>query len=242
MEQPEGCVAPGKDWVWRLEKGLDGLVQAGRTWSEELNGHMGSEGFTTTAKGPAVHVKNSWKGQDLTAAGFWVDDCNTLGSGKELASLAKSVDVKYGITGLDEVRWVLEMLMERDRPARTISISQEAFIDSILARFNLVDASTVSTSLAPEQLSAADCLNEKDKKDEKEEMGTRSYRELVGALAWLALGTRPGIAFATSSLARCGHSLGHCHWEAAKRVLRYLKGTKTWRLKLGGKTRRSPPS
>ena len=57
---------------------------------------------------------------------------------------------------------------------------------------------------------------------------------LVGALAWLGLGTRPDIAFAASSLARFGHNPGRTHWEAAKRVLRYLKGTKNWRLTLGG--------
>ena len=97
-----------------------------------------------------------------------------IGSGKELANLAKSVDAKYGTTGLGEVRWVLGMLMERDRLARTISICQEAFIDSILARFDLVDVSTVSTPLVPgTQLSAADCPAKKDEK----EMGTRPYRE-----------------------------------------------------------------
>ena len=66
-------------------------------------------------------------------------------------------------------------------------------------------------------------------------MATRPYRELVGALSWLALGTRPDIAFATSLLARFGHNPGRVHWDAAKRVLRYLKGTKAWRLQLGGK-------
>ena len=115
---------------------------------------MESEGFTTTAKDPAVDVKISWRDQDFTAAGFWVDDCVAIGSGEELASLSKSMDEKYGITRLGEVKWVLGMLMECDRPARTISISQEAFIDSILARFNLVDASTVSTPLAPAALRA----------------------------------------------------------------------------------------
>ena len=41
------------------------------------------------------------------------------------------------------------MQLERDRPARTISICQKAFIDSILTRFNLTDATTVATPLTP---------------------------------------------------------------------------------------------
>jgi len=63
----------------------------------------------------------------------------------------------------------------------------------------------------------------------------RPYRELVGALTWLALGAHPDIPFAPSSLARLEHNPGRVHWEAAKRVLRYLKGTKKRCFKLGGK-------
>ena len=88
-----------------------------------------------------------------------MDNCVAIGSGKELA---KSVDAKYGITGLGEAKWVLEMLMVRIRPARAISISQEVFIDSILARFNLVDTSTISTPGA--QLTAADCPLERTRR------------------------------------------------------------------------------
>jgi len=218
MEQPEGYTAPRKeDWVWRLKKGLYGLVQAGRTWNEELHAHMEGEGFTAMPKDPAMYVKSTWASRDFVAAGFWVDDCVAVGSRKELTDLASSVDAKYGTTGLGEVRWVLGMLLERDRPARTISISQEAFIDSILTRFNLTDATAVATPLTPgTHLSTTDCPTSKD---EIEEMADRPYRELVGALAWLALGTRPDIAFAASSLARFGHNPGRIHWDAAKRVL-----------------------
>jgi len=144
MEQPEGYVAPGKeDWVWRLRKGLYGLVQARRTWNEELNAHMESGGFAATPKDPAIYVKNTWTSPDFVAAGFWVDDCVAIGSSRELSALAKGIDVKYGTTGLGEVRWVLRMLLERDRSARTISISQEAFIDPLLERFNLTSASSL---------------------------------------------------------------------------------------------------
>jgi len=91
--------------------------------------------------------------------------------------------------GLGEVKWVLGMLLERDRAARTISILQEAFINSILARFSLTDATALSTPLAlGTHLSAADCPTTQEEMDE---MATRPYREPVGALAWLILGTRP---------------------------------------------------
>src|SRR5258708_3106201 len=233
MEQPEGYIVPGKeDMVWCLKKGLYGLVQAGRTWNEELNIHMESQGFLAAAKDPAVYVKSSWTREDFTAAGFWVDDCVAIGSGKRLDALAESVNAKYGITGLGEVRWVLGMLMERDRSARTISISQEAFVDSILARFNFTNATIVATPLAPgTHLSVNDCPTSQD---EIAEMATCPYRELVGALTWLALCTHPDVAFAASTLARFGHNPGRVHWEAAKQVLRYLKGTKGRCLTLGG--------
>jgi len=163
-----------------------------------------------------------------------VDDCVAIGYGKELANFSKSVDAKYGITAPAEVKWVLGMPLERGRSARTIAISQEVFTDSILTRFNLIDATTVTTPLLlGSHLSVADCTTSQD---EIEEMATRPYRELVGPLARLALGTRLGITFATSSPTRFGHDPSRVHWEAAKRVLRYLKGTKKRRLDLGGKS------
>jgi Reverse transcriptase (RNA-dependent DNA polymerase) len=235
VEQPDGYKLPGGvDRVWRLKKGLYGLVQAGRTWNEELNSHMVSVGLTASPKDPAIYVKGNWNRPDFIAGGFWVDDFVGIGSGEGLRELADGIDRKYGITGYGEVKWVLGMLLERDRAAHTISLSQEAFIDSILTRFRLTNAAPVSTPFPPNvQLSATDCPTSDD---EIREMKAYPYRELVGALAWLALGTRPDIAFAASSLARFGHNPGRAHWEAAKRVLCYLKGTKSWRLTLGGST------
>ena len=122
MEQPEGYVTPGKeDWVWRLRKGLYGFVQAGRTWNEELNAHLVSKGFTVTPKDPEMYAKNGWNDRDFAAAGFWVDGCVAIGCREQLTALEKSVDAKYRMTGLGGVRWVLGMLLERDRSARTIS-------------------------------------------------------------------------------------------------------------------------
>ncbi len=53
--KPDGYAAPGKeDWAWRLKKGLYGLVQAGRTWNDELNTHTDRVGYTATEKDSEV--------------------------------------------------------------------------------------------------------------------------------------------------------------------------------------------
>ena len=51
------------------------------------------------------------------------------------------------------------------------------------------------------------------------------YRALVGALLYLAMWTRPDIAFAVSPLARFQERPTHTHWRVGKHILAYLKGT-----------------
>lgn len=50
------------------------------------------------------------------------------------------------------------------------------------------------------------------------------YRKLVGSLQYLAF-TRPDVSFGFNRLAQFMHSPSEIHWQALKRVLRYLKGT-----------------
>ena len=197
MEQQRAMSLLERRIVWRLKTDL----------YEELNAHMESEVLTVTAKDPAIYVKNSWSSHAFAAAGFWVDDCVAIGYGKESLTSRRvlmrsmvllALEMSNGYSGARPL-----CPHDRDLPG--------GIIDSILARFNLIDATTVTTPLAPgSHLSVADRATSQD---EIEEMANRSYRELVGSLARLALGTRPDIAFATSSLARCGHDLGRVHWE-----------------------------
>lgn len=51
------------------------------------------------------------------------------------------------------------------------------------------------------------------------------YHEAVGSLMYLAIGTRPDIAFALSTVSQYLESPDKIHWNAVKRVLKYLKGT-----------------
>ena len=66
-------------------------------------------------------------------------------------------DSHLPVTGL--VNWLLGIKVTRDQEARTISLSQEGYISSILARFNLQDAKAVDTPMMPSATySKEDCL------------------------------------------------------------------------------------
>jgi len=51
------------------------------------------------------------------------------------------------------------------------------------------------------------------------------YRAIVGSLMYLYQWTRPDLCFAVIFLSRYLHRPGEKHLQAAKHVLRYLKGT-----------------
>ena len=88
---------------------------------------------------------------------------------------------------LGEIHWLLNLKIDRNKQAGTISISQEAYIDSILERFNLQDAKIYSSPLDPNmKLSKDQCPNmtEDTKKMEK-----FPYRQAIRSLMWVAVAT-----------------------------------------------------
>lgn len=95
---------------------------------------------------------------------------------------------------------------------------QRKYIRDLLAKHNMLDAKSVSTPL-PESpkltIHAGDPLPDGSK-----------YRSVVGSLQYLAF-TRPDISYAVNRLAQFMHKPTSDHWQAAKRVLRYLAGTQT---------------
>ena len=56
------------------------------------------------------------------------------------------------------------------------------------------------------------------------------YRELIGSLLWISMGTRPDVSYAVAQCARYSSDPKPEHWTACLRVLRYLKGTSDYGL------------
>ncbi|XP_021974996.1 uncharacterized mitochondrial protein AtMg00810-like [Helianthus annuus] len=59
-----------------------------------------------------------------------------------------------------------------------------------------------------------------------------TYRSLAGALQYLTF-TRPGISYAVQQICMHMHSPRVDHWNALKRIIRYIQGTSNYGLHLG---------
>src|SRR5260370_7723409 len=69
--------------------------------------------------------------------------------------------------------------------------------------------------------------------EEKDYMSSIPYLSAVGSLMYLAIGTRPDIAFAVGLLSRFNSCPAKVHWNAIQHVFKYLRGTVDFGLELG---------
>ncbi|GLB43841.1 putative encoded by [Lyophyllum shimeji] len=124
---------------------------------------------------------------------------------------------------LGELHWLLGIEIKRVREQRTIHLSQRSYIDSILRRYGLQDLKPASIPMDTSvRLSSA---QSPATMAEFAAMRDVPYHEAVGSLMYAALGTRPDIAFAVQTVSRFSTKPGPAHWEAVKKIFRYLKGT-----------------
>ncbi|CAI7789768.1 unnamed protein product [Closterium sp. NIES-53] len=124
----------------------------------------------------------------------------------------------------------LGLQITQDRARCTITLTQSHMVHQLLQCFGFRYSSPLSTPLPTgHSLSAPPS-------DESVEPGG-PYPKLVGCLMYLMTCTRSDLAYPLSILARYVAPGRHQpkHWEAAKRVLRYLCSTSGMGLMLGGR-------
>ncbi|XP_063797797.1 uncharacterized protein LOC134965222 [Pseudophryne corroboree] len=68
-------------------------------------------------------------------------------------------------------------------------------------------------------------------KGEIEEMQEIPYQNVIGSLMYASIGTRPDITHVVNRASQFANNPGRQHWIAVKRILRYLKGTSSLKLK-----------
>lgn len=102
-----------------------------------------------------------------------------------------------------------------------IFIHQTKYVDKLLSKFNMTDTSPNSVPVDP---------HVKLQKGESEPEKDIPYREAVGCLMHLAVVSRPEIMFAVSLVSRFLTCYNNTHWNAVKKIFKYLKDTKNYGL------------
>jgi hypothetical protein len=237
MRQPPGFPLPNSSGkVLRLVKTIYGLKQSGRRWYQKFTEICETTlGLTRCSVDQAVFYRR--KGNSIIIIAVHVDDCTIAANNRKMIEDIKSkLGSRVEVTDLGELHWLLGIEVTRDREAHTVLLSQRAYIESIIRRFNFEDLKPVSTPMEPHiKLSSTQSPSSTH---EFAAMRNIPYREAIGSLMYASLGTRPDITFAVSRLSKFLEKPGQAHWDAAKRVFRYLKGTLGLRLIYGDRDER----
>ncbi|CAI7858849.1 unnamed protein product [Closterium sp. NIES-54] len=137
---------------------------------------------------------------------------------------------RYIARGFSELRSYLGLQITRERAWCNITLTQSHMVHKVLQRFGFQFSSPPPTPLSTSHSLSAPPLDES-----LEPSGL--YPELVGCLMYQMTCTRPDLTYPLSLLARYVAPGRHqkVHWDAAKRVLRYLCSTSGMGLVLGGR-------
>ena len=220
MQQPEGY-EDGTDRVCKLNRSLYGLKQSPRNWNARFNEFLNAEGFESTPEDTCVFVRKG--DNNLMIVCLYVDD--GLVCGTDRSALNEFIDKlreTFEVT-VNHPDCYVGMEIERNRKARTITISQSGYIARVLERFGLSDSKPVVTPIE------SSIKLDVDSKD----VITCPYREAIGCLNFASQVSRPDITYAVNKLARFSASPKAVHWHAVKRVMRYLKATISYSITYG---------
>ena len=235
MEQPPGFVQPGSEsHVWKLLRGLYGMRQSSRIWNRALHSSFLSWGFSRSECEWCVYTRRSDNG-DASIVVVHVDDMLAASSNKTEANRFRSeLEATWQITALGEPKLVVGIALQREVETKTIRLSQTALIDKVVSIYRQSDAKPATSPMAHGTQLLRPHPNEQLDDVERERLANIPYRSLVGSLMYIASGTRPDIAFAVGKLSRFLDCYREAHWQAAVRVVRYLKDTRMFSLRLGG--------
>jgi hypothetical protein len=152
-----------------------------------------------------------------------VDDISIFApaDGDLTENLITALKTEFEDKDLGEIHWLLAINI--DLTDDGITLSQQTYIDKILERFGMQDCHSVSTPLDP---------NHQLRSGTPEEVisDVALYQQIIGSLMHAVTGTRPDLAYAVTHLSQFCSAPTAEHMQAAKRVLRFLKGTRDLKL------------
>ena len=204
----------------QLKKNLYGCKQAARNWYLHLKHGLLGRSFRQSVTDPCLFIR-----EDCVIVLYTDDCCIFAHSDAVIDALTADLQRDFLLKDEGDINDYLGVRVTRHVDTSTqqvtsIILTQTGLIDNILTDVGLVGTrvNTVSTPADQVLQPSPDASPYPPK--------APNYRSIIGKLNFLAQSTRPDIAYAVHCCARFMSCANSTHYVAAKRICRYLYGTR----------------
>jgi len=204
-----------------LNKALYGLRRSALYWFQTLVPVIKSLGFSPFGVDTCIFQNTKLNILIL----LYVDDMLVArATNEKINNVMNLLGNHFEIKAIGEVKRFLGFDVIRDRKAKTIFLSQEAFTTAAIAKFGFAKHHAVKSPW-PARFELPKTWQPINKK---------KYLKITRSLNWLATGTRLDIAYTVSRLCEANNRPSKKHMELVDHLFRYLVGTKSLGLVFGG--------
>ena len=201
-------------------KSLYGLKQASRQWNIKLSTALLESGYTQSSHDYSLFTK--YCGNDIVVILVYVDDLMITGNSQQLIEDAqKTLHSTFKVNDLGLLRYFLGIKVLRSE--KGILLNQRKYILELLSTVGLGESKPSSTPMEMNvKLTTLEYDSVVGGVEDPMLSDIHSYQQLIGKLIYVTI-TRPNICFAVQVLSQFMQHPKRSHWDAALRVLRYLK-------------------
>ena len=216
MKQPEGFVSENNpNSVCYLKKAIYGLKQASKCWNDTFHEYLMKIGFKPSLTDPCLY--SYMKNDQICFIILYVDDLLIGCSSKSFINEIKAqLCEEFSMKDLGVASEFLGIQINQTE--KGIFIHQTKFSESFLKRVNFENCKPIKT---PAEVGLKLHLTQ----DNEDPFDKEVYQSAIGVLLFICTRTRPDLAFAVCNAARYTSNPSKLHWNALKRIFRYLKGT-----------------
>ena len=134
--------------------------------------------------------------------------------------MVKDIKGSFDIQDLGEPDRLLRIRISQDRDMGMIHISQPSFISTIAKWFDISPGRQVNSPM--------DMTSDLQASTSDDDLIDVPYASLIGSINYCSVATRPDYSFAMNKCAQFTSKPNITHWEAGKRIVRYLLHTKEY--------------
>jgi hypothetical protein len=210
-----------------LCRALYGLKEAPLLWYQDLTKTLLDLGLKQIPNTPCLFAN------DNLIVFFFVDDIVVLVHPSKLDSHKEfqgKLFNRYELRSMGQLNWFLGIRVIRDISQHSTWLIQDAFIDKVATKFNLMEGATTLPDFPMIETQLDTYTGVVD------EALKKRYQQLVGSMAYISVFTRPDISLTHSILSRHLTKPGQRHLDAAIHAWRFLIKTRNLAIKASALT------